>query len=194
MSSFVTIVTFNKEFTLAGKFVIMIRSMLLVVILALPLYAAAQEGDDRGYLVKVGDVAPDFILKMTDGSSVALKELRGKVVMLQFTASWCGVCRKEMPHIEEEIWKIHKNKDFALFGIDRGEPLQTVADFARAMKITYPLALDEDESIFRLFAHPKAGVTRNVLIDKNGRIVFLTRLFDEKEFESLKDQIASLLR
>lgn len=56
--------------------------------------------DDTGYIVKVGQIAPDFTVKLTDGRSVALSELRGKVVMLQFTASWCGVCRKEMPFIE----------------------------------------------------------------------------------------------
>ena len=49
--------------------------------------------DDTGYIVKVGQIAPDFTVKLTDGRSVALSELRGKVVMLQFTASWCGVCR-----------------------------------------------------------------------------------------------------
>ena len=67
-----------------------------------------QEGDtittdtivyEHDYLVKVGDVAPDFSLPMTDGTTFTLSKQRGKVVMLQFTASWCGVCRREMPHI-----------------------------------------------------------------------------------------------
>lgn len=53
--------------------------------------------DEVGYIVKVGDEAPDFEMTLTDGQKVKLSSLRGKVVMLQFTASWCGVCRKEMP-------------------------------------------------------------------------------------------------
>ena len=68
-------------------------------------------------------MAPDFEMSLTDGTKVKLSSLRGKVVMLQFTASWCGVCRKEMPFIESDIWQKHKdNKQFALYGIDRDEP------------------------------------------------------------------------
>ena len=61
--------------------------------------------DKAGYIVKVGDMAPDFEMTLTDGTKVKLSSLRGKVVMLQFTASWCGVCRKEMPFIESDIWQ-----------------------------------------------------------------------------------------
>lgn len=55
---------------------------------------------ENDYLVKVGDTAPDFTLPLTDGTTFTLSQQRGKLVMLQFTASWCGVCRREMPHIE----------------------------------------------------------------------------------------------
>ena len=52
--------------------------------------------------------------------------------MLQFTASWCGVCRKEMPFIEKDIWLKHKsNPDFMLIGIDRDEPLEKVIAFGK---------------------------------------------------------------
>ena len=61
------------------------------------------EADNTGYIVKVGQMAPDFAVTLTDGKTVKLSELRGKVVMLQFTASWCGVCRKEMPFIEQVL-------------------------------------------------------------------------------------------
>lgn len=83
--------------------------------------------DEVGYIVKVGDEAPDFEMTLTDGQKVKLSSLRGKVVMLQFTASWCGVCRKEMPFIEKDIWQKHKdNASFALYGVDRDEPLEKV--------------------------------------------------------------------
>ena len=64
--------------------------------------------DETGYLVRVGDIAPDFTIELTTGEQVRLSSLRGKVVMLHFTASWCGVCRKEMPPIQKEIWQQHK--------------------------------------------------------------------------------------
>lgn len=151
--------------------------------------------DSRGYLVKVGDQAPDdFELVLTDGKKTSLKDLRGKVVVLQFTASWCSVCRKEMPHLESELWQVQKNKNFVLIGVDRDEPLEKVTKFHEDMNITYPLALDPEAGIFRRFADKNAGVTRNIVIDKTGKIVYLTRLYDEKEFASMLSVIDEQLK
>ena len=150
--------------------------------------------DSVGYIVKVGDMAPDFAMELTDGDILKLSSLRGKVVMLQFTASWCGVCRKEMPFIEKDIWQKHKaNPNFALYGIDRDEPLETVKAFAEKTGVTYPLALDPGADIFAKYAVREAGITRNVLIDKEGKIVMLTRLYNETEFASLCKKIDEML-
>lgn len=151
--------------------------------------------DSTGYIVKVGDMAPDFTITLTDGKQVSLSSLRGKVVMLQFTASWCGVCRKEMPFIEKDIWLKNKsNPDFALIGIDRDEPLEKVLAFAKSTGVTYPLGLDPGADIFAKYALIDAGITRNVLIDCEGRIVKLTRLYNEEEFASLVNQIDGMLK
>ena len=149
---------------------------------------------ENEYLVKIGDMAPDFTLELTDGSSFTLSEQRGKVVMLQFTASWCGVCRKEMPFIESDIWQKHKeNPNFALLGIDRDEPIETVKAFAEKTGVTYPLALDPGADHFAKYAERKAGITRNVLVDKEGKIVMLTRLYNEDEFAALCKKIDEML-
>lgn len=141
-------------------------------------------GADRGYLVKVGDQAPDdFELVLTNGEKTSLKKLRGKIVVLQFTASWCGVCREEMPHLEKDVWQAFKNKNVVLVGVDRDEPMDKVKKFHEEMKITYPLALDPGADIFGRFADKRSGVTRNVVIDQTGKIVFLTRLYDPEEFK-----------
>lgn len=161
--------------------------------MALPAFAQQQaeatgavKPDSVGYLVKVGDLAPDFTVELTDGSKLTLSSLRGKLVMLQFTASWCGVCRKEMPFIERDIWQPNKERtDFVLIGIDRDEPREKVQAFARQTKVTYPLGLDPGADIFALYADRKAGITRNVLIDPEGRIIKLTRLYNTEEFASL---------
>lgn len=142
--------------------------------------------DSRGYIVKVGDFAPDFEIQYSDGKKVMLSSFRGKLVMLQFTASWCGVCRKEMPFIESDIWQKHKSDSkFVLLGIDFKETPDVAAKFAKDMKVTYPITLDTDGSKFNLFCGPDAGVTRNILIDENGKIVLLTRLFDDEEFKGM---------
>ena len=150
--------------------------------------------DSTGYIVKLGQIAPNFTIELTDGSHMTLDSLRGKVVMLQFTASWCGVCRKEMPFIEKDIWLKHKNNpNFALIGIDRDEPLDVVKAFAKATGVTYPMGLDPNADIFAEYALRKSGITRNVLIDRNGNIVMLTRLFNEEEFKTLTQKIDEML-
>lgn len=153
------------------------------------------EADSVGYIVKLGDMAPDFTCTLTDGKEVKLSDLKGKVVMLQFTASWCGVCRKEMPFIESDIWQKHKeNPNFALIGIDRDEPLETVLKFAETTGVTYPLALDPGADIFAKYALRDAGITRNVLVDKEGKIVMMTRLYKPEEFATLVQTIDEMLK
>ncbi len=171
------------------------RSILVAAITMVVFTAClqAQTVYENNYLVKVGDIAPDFTIKEAGGTTYRLSDLRGKVVMLQFTASWCSVCRKEMPFIEEEIWIPGKRQGLAVIGIDRDEPVETVKKFASDMKITYPLALDPGADIFGLFAEKQAGVTRNIIIDRKGRIIFLTRLFEREEFDKMKEIIFSEL-
>lgn len=157
--------------------------------------AMSAQADSTGYIVRIGEIAPDFTITLTDGKQVTLSSFRGKVVMLQFTASWCGVCRKEMPFIEKDIWLKHKdNADFALIGIDRDEPLEKVLAFAKSTGVTYPLGLDPGADIFAKYALRDAGITRNVLIDREGKIVKLTRLYNEEEFASLVQQINEMLK
>lgn len=151
--------------------------------------------EDYQFLVKIGDEAPEFEMQMPEGNTVKLSSLRGKIVMLQFTASWCGVCRKEMPYIETKIWQRHKNNpEFALFGIDREEPIDKIEELISATKVTYPIGLDPNAAIFGLYAEKDAGITRNVIIDRDGKIVMLTRLFEENEFNLMVETIDQLLQ
>ena len=150
------------------------------------LLANPKTGSDmRGYIVNVGDPSPDFTLEFPDGSNTSLEKIMGNVVMLQFTASWCSVCRDEMPHIEKDIWKPYQKAGLILVGIDRDEPAETVKKFAKEMKITYPLAMDLGAIVFQKFAEKDAGVTRNIILDSSGKIVFLTRLFNPIEFKEM---------
>ena len=156
--------------------------------------AATTLPDSTGYIVRVGQMAPDFNVTLTNGKKVNLAGLRSKVVMLQFTASWCGVCRAEMPHIESEIWQKHKdNPHFVLIGIDRDEPLEKVVKFGESVGVTYPLALDPSADVFAKYALRESGITRNVLIGRDGKIVRLTRLYNEEEFAALVKDIDALL-
>ena len=172
------------------------RRYLSVVALLFLVLASCSQGEKvyrNGYLIKVGDTAPDFSINEAGGNSYRLSDLKGKVVMLQFTASWCGVCRTEMPFIEKEIWQENMSSGLVVLGIDRDEPVDKVLKFKEDIGVSYPLALDPGADIFGLYAIKEAGVTRNVIIDRTGKIIFLTRLYKRKEFEEMKKIISEEL-
>jgi len=166
----------------------------LIFLLLLSIGLSQQEADSVGFFVKVGDPSPDFTLALTKVDTITLSDLNGKVTMLQFTASWCSVCRQEMPHIEQKIWQDLNCEQLLVIGVDRDEPLETVLKFADDMKITYPMALDPGADIFGLFADKNSGVTRNVIIDKKGIIIHLTRLFEMNEFNEMVEVIKKALK
>ncbi len=164
---------------------------ILILINALFLSVFAQNNQ---FKVKIGDPAPDFSVKLTNGKTFKLSENRGKVIVLQFTASWCGVCTKEMPHIENKIWLPHKSKGIIVLAVDREEPEYTVKNYQKRAPVTYPFAMDLDAAIFNKYAEAGSGVTRNVVIDKNGRIAYLTRLYNEPEFAKMVNKINQLMK
>ena len=170
------------------------RKFILISIILISFISCALSSDERGYSVKVGDTAPKIDLKLLDGRKLTNKNLKGKVVVIQFTASWCGVCIKEMPHLEKEVWQRFKNDDFLLVGVDLKEELSVVEEFIKSTNVTYPFTIDSNGSFFESFTIAGAGVTRNIVIDKEGKISFLTRLFDENEFQQMIKKIENLLK
>lgn len=170
------------------------RLFLFASLLCWTAFGTAQDDhlapDERGFYVSVGDPMPDFTLTDLSGEEISRTSLLGKPYVLQFTASWCGVCRAEMPHLEAEVWQ--GGDGTLVIGVDLDEPAEKVAKFAEQTGVTYPMAPDAGGAIFSLIAAPKSGVTRNVVVNAEGQIVFLTRLFDEAEFEAMKTVIAGL--
>jgi peroxiredoxin len=149
----------------------------------------------HGFAVKIGDVAPDFTIKYMDKKKkdVKLSSLRGNVVLLQFTSYGCGVCRREMPFLEKEVYQKFKNEKFKIIAIHRWGNATKAKTFIKQTGITYPMVLDLNAKIFNLYSKPRSGIARNVLIDKNGKVIFITRLFKRKEFDQLIEKIDSLL-
>ena len=174
------------------KFKILLLTILFGVISKV--HAQQDIPGSYNYIVKIGQQAPDFKTTIANGKPFHLADLQGKVIMLQFTASWCSVCRKEMPHIEQEIWQTHKNDpDFVLYAVDWAEPAAKVSAFSEAVPVSYPFLMDPHGTIFHRYAGPKAGITRNVIIGKDGKIVFMTRLYKVDEFNQMKVVINQLL-
>jgi peroxiredoxin len=166
----------------------------MTLVLVSSFYGAVAQDDNRGYIVKTGDMAPDFEIRYEDGTTKNFSSLRGKVVMLQFTASWCSVCIREMPHIESDIWQKYKGRnDFALVGVAYKEDFDKIHTLVSKTKVTYPIVSDNAGESFHKYAAKGAGVTRNIIVDRTGKIIFQTRLFDQKEFDAMKKVIENEL-
>ncbi|MED6302707.1 MAG: TlpA disulfide reductase family protein [Bacteroidota bacterium] len=169
------------------------RITFFLLLLVFPLTFVPQNEENRGYRVKVGDPVPPLTLQMINGEIWTNKDFIDKTVVIQFTGSWCSVCKKEMPELESRVWQSYKEKDFLLIGIDIKDTRDRMISFIDKTGVTYPIAWDPEAEIFDLFTLKGAGVTRNIVINKKGEIVFLTRLFEEKEFQAMIDKIDELV-
>jgi thiol-disulfide isomerase/thioredoxin len=114
--------------------------------------------------IKVGDVAPDFSMVLVDGSKLSLADLRGKVVVLNFWATWCVPCKKELPLLDHyyEVQKIHGLRVFAITTEDSLQPFQLKKLFA-VMHIQPTRKIKGKYDTL-------GGVPTNYIIDRAGRI------------------------
>lgn len=156
-------------------------------------WAATVFSQDDFTLAKKGGKAPDFTFEIKEGQTARLSDFQGKVVMVNFFATWCAPCRQELPHIDNEIYKKYQGRnDFMVLTFGREHDWDTVAKFKADNGFSMPLYPDMGRKIFSLFAGQ--NIPRCFLIDKSGTIVETTVGFNEENFETLKKEIARLLK
>lgn len=143
-------------------------------------------------LVKEGMQAPDFTVTMFDGSTQTLSALKGKVVLVNFWATWCPPCREELKRVQADIIDRFAGQEFVFIPISRAEEKATVAAFREQMGYTFPMGLDPERKIYDLFA--SNFIPRNFLIDQEGKVVIASVGYEEEEFNSLIAKIEELLK
>ena len=115
----------------------------------------------------IGAIAPDFALQGLDGKPVALKDLRGKVVVLNFWATWCPPCRAEMATLNQ-VQQDHAARGLVVLGVNQLEDPQTVQRFMQDQGLSFPIALDLFGSASQ--AYRISALPTTYFIDRNGVI------------------------
>jgi len=145
-------------------------------------------------LIDTGDMAPDFALEMLDGQKIKLQDLKGKVVLLNFWATWCAPCMRELQEFPDKIVKPFASKNFVLLPVSRGEKADVVRkkmDKLKKKGIEFNVGLDPDQTIYKQYA--TNFIPRNFLIDQNGKVVYTSIGYSDKKLNDLVEKIKALL-
>jgi peroxiredoxin len=113
--------------------------------------------------------APGFALKDIDDKLHRLADYRGKVVIVNFWATWCPPCRFELPSMEK-LWQATQDKDVVMLAINIGEDADTIFTFTSDYPVSFPLLMDRDSAVIQTY--PVLGVPTTFIIDPQGRIVY----------------------
>jgi len=147
--------------------------------------AMLKSQDDPTTLIKTGEAAPLFSCKTIDGKNFDLASEKGKIVMINFFATWCGPCNKELPELQEKIWgKYRNNQNFELIVIGREHSEEEVKAFVQKHNFTMPFAADPGRDIFKLYA--TQNIPRNLLVGKDGKIIFQNTGFTKEDVSEIE--------
>jgi len=134
-------------------------------------------------------MAPDFTLHTLDGQEITLSQLRGRVVLLDFWATWCAPCRESIPHLIQ-LYGNYREKGLELIGmdLDKGD-VETVRKFVRSMDIPYPIVVAPDD-VAR--SYRVTSIPATILIDKEGNLRERIAGFSDTVAQELPRKVAEL--
>ena len=164
---------------------------ILQTLFFLVLSLATIQADDTNTLTRVGQEAPGFECTTIDGTKVNLADMRGKVVVVNFFATWCGPCVAEMPHLEKQVWKKFKGDHFAMVALGREHENKELAEFRKKHGLTFPIAGDPGRKIFSRYA--TQSIPRSYVISADGRIAFQSIGYEEAEFKKMIEVVRNEL-
>jgi peroxiredoxin len=135
-------------------------------------------------VIEEGQEVPGFSFTTTEGKSYSMKDLKGKVVLLNFFATWCPTCMKEMPALQKQVWDKYKSSDeFFMVSIGREHSMKEMNEFKHKKPYDFHFAPDTGRVIYKKFA--KKYIPRNVLVDRKGKIIYQCTGYKEDEFKKM---------
>ncbi len=174
-----------------SKLILLVALLVAVGAIIMFLPTTQETVEENIAAVAVDDDAPAFSVEMTSGETITLESLRGKVVLLNFWATWCPPCREELKRVQEDIIDRFQDRDLVFIPISRGEERATVEAFLESNGYTFPVGLDTDQSIYNSYA--KEYIPRNYLINRHGVVVEATIGYEAEEFDQLLQKIEMTL-
>jgi len=135
--------------------------------------------------------APDFTLQSAAGQNLRLQEQRGQVVMLNFWATWCGPCRREMPQLDR-LYEKYRAAGFVLLGVNVDEDQRNAVGVSTKLGVHFPVLFDTKQRVSRLY--DLSTMPSTVLIDRDGRVRYVHLGYKEGFEDTYDKQIAELLR
>lgn len=135
--------------------------------------------------------APDFTLRSLGGPNMRLAEQRGRVVMINFWATWCGPCRQEMPQLSK-LYDKYRASGLVLLGVNVDDDVRNATEVAAKLSVSFPVLLDTDKSVAKLY--DLSTMPSTVLIDRDGQVRYVHRgylagyedIYDKQVREMLK--------
>lgn len=149
-------------------------------------------GDEIPDPITRGSEAPDFELRtLVEGRTLALSQLRGQVVLLNFWATWCKPCEDELPSMER-LYRALSGGDgsFELLAVSVDENAEAVQVFRERYSISFPILLDPEQRVSRLYQ--TQGFPESLLIDRQGRVV--ERYVGPRDWLAYRERILEQLR
>lgn len=166
------------------------KNLLTVLLLIFTCLVHAQGDAD---LIKVGDQMPAFTIVSDNGTKMSSASLKGKVVLINFFATWCPPCQKELAEVQQKLWPKYKdNKNFQLLVIGREHTDVELAKYNEKKGFTFPLYPDKNRAIFGAFA--KNLIPRTYLIGKDGKVIYAGKGYTEEDFVELMDKIGAAVK
>ena len=147
----------------------------------------AAEKDDGSNLTKVGDPASAFEFTTLDGTKITPENTKGKVVLLNFFATWCGPCRSELPHLAEAYQKLKDDDRVAVVSVGREHTKEELTKFKEETKLDLPFAPDPERKMYSKFA--TKWIPRTYVIGPDGTIALQETGFDQERFKKMLDLI-----
>lgn len=136
-------------------------------------------------------VAPDFTLRTVGGSNIRLQEQRGRVVLINFWATWCGPCKQEVPHLNRLYEKYHA-AGFVLLGVNVDDDVGNATAVALKLGIKFPVLFDTDKVVSH--SYDLITMPSTVLIDRDGRVRYIHKGYLSGYEATYEKQIRELLK